>query len=198
MPSRASRPPNGATAFGERPEIGGDQPDHAGPRRHLRIARQPADMALAKDGGGGDVAFLGLFDRQPHRPLVGDIAEAPMTVHDRRGRRFLDDDPRRAGDDMAGLDAVDIGRDLDDPMRIVPDEIGADDMAHDERRLVLRRPRRDKQRAADFLETVCGDLRHCQPPLNSAVHCERSRHSNLRRTMRTRAIEIASSLRSSQ
>src|SRR3954454_3769453 len=61
---------------------------------------------------------------------------------------------------MASLDPIDIGRDLNDPVRIMSDEVGADDMAHDQRRFVLRRSRRDEQRAADFLQTSCGDLRH--------------------------------------
>jgi hypothetical protein len=63
---------------------------------------------------------------------------------------------------MARLDAVDIGRNLDNAVRIMADQVGADDMAHDLRRFVLWRSRRDKQRAADFLETVCSDPRHAR------------------------------------
>src|SRR5260370_388364 len=91
-------------------------------------------MALAEPGRGRDIALLRLLDRQAHRPLVGDVAKAPMAVDDGRGRRFLDDDPGRAGDDVADLDALDIGRDLDDAVRAVADQIGADDGAPDERR----------------------------------------------------------------
>ena len=40
---------------------------------------------------------------------------------------------------MASLDAVDIGRDKDDPMRIVADQIGADVVACDRGSLFGRR-----------------------------------------------------------
>jgi len=92
-----------------------------------------ADMALAKHRGGGNVALLGLLDGQPHRAFVGDVAERPMPVHHGRGRRFLDDDPGRAGHDVADLDAVDVGGDQDDAMRIMPDQVGADVIARDRR-----------------------------------------------------------------
>ena len=107
-------------------------------------------MALAEHGRSGDVGGLGLVDGQPHRPLVGDIAEPPMAIDDSRRRRFLHDRPRRTGDDVPGLDPVDIGRDLDDAVRIMADEVGGDDVAHDKLGLGRRRSRRLEQGLADF------------------------------------------------
>src|SRR5438132_5465659 len=117
-------------------------------------------MTLAEHRRGGDIARLGLFDGQPHRPLVDDVAEAPMAVDDGRRRRFLDDDPGRAGHDMADLDALDIGRDLNDAVRIMADQVGADDMVHDQRRLVFGRAGGDEQRAADLFKAFGGYFWH--------------------------------------
>ncbi len=51
---------------------------------------------------------------------------------------LLVDVPRRAGHDVADLDAVDIGRDQDDAVRIMADQIGADVVARDRRGLLGR------------------------------------------------------------
>ncbi len=109
-------------------------------------------MALAEHRGRRDIGGFGLLDRQLHRPLVDDVAEAPMAVDDRRGRRFLDDLPRRARDDVPDLDALDIGRDLDHPVRVVAGEVGGNDMPHDGLGLLGRRPRRDEQCPSDFAQ----------------------------------------------
>jgi hypothetical protein len=61
---------------------------------------------------------------------------------------------------MADLDALDIGRDLDDPVRIMPNQVGADDVAHDKRCLFGRRSGCREQRATDFFKTLGLDLRH--------------------------------------
>ena len=49
-------------------------------------------------------------------------------------------------------------------MRIVADEVGADDMAHDQLRLGRRRSRRLEQSLADLDQTFRGDFRHDPPP----------------------------------
>jgi hypothetical protein len=46
----------------------------------------------------------------------------------------------------------------------VPDEVGADDMAHDQRCLFGRRSGCREQRTADFLKTLGLDLRHVTRP----------------------------------
>ena len=117
-------------------------------------------MALAEHRRRGDIGGLGLVDGQPHRPLVGDIAEPPMPVDDGRRRRFLHDRPGRPGDDVPGLDPVDIGRDLDDAVQIMADEVGADDVAHDQLGLGGRRPRRFEQSLADFSQPLGRNFRH--------------------------------------
>src|SRR3546814_4034569 len=83
-------------------------------------------MSLTKRRAGGNIGLSRLVDRQLHRVLADHIAEAPIAVDDGGRRGLLDDVDRRAGDDVPLPDPVDIDRDLDDPMRIVTGEVGAD------------------------------------------------------------------------
>ena len=163
MPSRASRPPKGATILGERPEIGCGDTDHAFLDGHQGIGGEPPDMALAKYRAGGDIGGLGLFDRQRHGFGVDVEAEPPMAVDHGRGRRFLHDGPFRAGYDMAGLDAIDIGRDRDDAVRVMAGEIGVDAADRHGNGLLVRRAGSPEQRRADARETVGLDDRHGFP-----------------------------------
>ena len=128
--------------------------------RHQRIGGEPADMALPEHGAGGDVGGLRLFDRQRHRLGVDVEAEAPMAVDHGRGRRFLHDGPFRAGHDVAGLDAVDIGRDRDDAVRVMAGEVGVDAADGDRVGLLLGCAGGPEQRRADARETVGLDDRH--------------------------------------
>ena len=89
-------------------------------------------MALAKDRRRRDVRFFGLFNCQAHGALVDDVTETPMPVDDRGRRRFLDDLPRRAGHDVADLDAFNISWDLDHPMRVMAGKVGVDHMTDDD------------------------------------------------------------------
>src|SRR5215470_16204249 len=108
-------------------------------RRHQWIGREPADMALVIDRRRGDLLLLRLVDRVAHRAVGHDVAKTPVAVDHCAGTGLLNDGPRRARNDMASLDAVDIGRDKDDPMRIVTDQIGADVVARDRGSLFGRR-----------------------------------------------------------
>ena len=83
-------------------------------------------MALPEHRAGRDIRGLGLLDRQRHRLCVDVEAKAPVAVDHGRGRRFLHDGPFRAGHDVAGLDAVDVGRDGDHAVGIVAGEVGVD------------------------------------------------------------------------
>ena len=44
---------------------------------------------------------------------------------------LLGDDPRRLRHDVAGLDAVDVGRDQNDAVAVMSDQVGADVVARD-------------------------------------------------------------------
>ncbi len=140
--------------------IGGGKADHAFPHRHHRIGGEPPDMALPEHGAGGDVGGLGLFDRQRHRLGVDVKAETPMAVDHRRGRRFLHDGPLRAGNDMAGLDAVDIGRDRDDAVGVMAGEIGIDAADRDRAGLLIGGSGGLEQRRADPRQAVGLDDGH--------------------------------------
>ena len=106
-------------------------------------------MALAIDGRSGNLLLLRLVDRVAHGAVGDDVAKTPVAVDDCAGSGFLDDVPRRARHDVANLDPVDIGRDQDDAVRIVPDQIGADVIARDRRGLLGRGTRRLQQRIGD-------------------------------------------------
>ncbi|MGY4500670.1 hypothetical protein ACVWYH_004601 [Bradyrhizobium sp. GM24.11] len=83
-------------------------------------------MALPEHGAGGDVRRFGLFDRQRHRLGVDVETKTPVAVDHGRRRRFLDDGPFGAGDDVPGLDAIDIGRNRDHAVGVMAGEIGVD------------------------------------------------------------------------
>src|SRR5262245_61601683 len=117
-------------------------------------------MTLAKDRGRGDVGGLCFLDREPHRAFVDHEAKPPMPVdHGRRGG-FLHDLERRARRDVADLDAVDIARNLDDPVRVVAGQIGGNAAARDDVGLLGRGTATDQQRRADPLQPVGGNLWH--------------------------------------
>ena len=67
-------------------------------------------MALLPDGGHGETHIPGLGDAPFCRPLRYYRTEAPMAIHEETCGGLLDD--RRAGswNDMAFVDAIDIGR----------------------------------------------------------------------------------------
>ena len=117
-------------------------------------------MALAEHGAGGDIGLLRLVDGQLHRLGIDVEAEAPMAVDDGRRRQFLHDGPLGAGHDVAGLDAIDVGRDGDDAMRVVAREVGVDAADGHGVRLLLRCTRGPQQCGADCLEAVGLNGRH--------------------------------------
>ena len=61
---------------------------------------------------------------------------------------------------MAGLDAVDIGRDRDYPVRVMPGEVGVDAADRHGAGFLLRCAGGSEQRRADARETVGMDDRH--------------------------------------
>ena len=70
----------------------------------------------------------------------------------------------RAGHDVAGLDAVDVGRDGDDAVRVVAGEVGVDAADGHRVRLLLRCAGGPQQRGADFCQAVGLDGRHLTSP----------------------------------
>src|SRR5947209_8629595 len=84
---------------------------------------------------------LGLGDADLHRLLADDLAEAAIAVDD--GERVVLEDGGgvRVDGDAARLHQLDIERYPNDAMRIMADEIGADETLGDRRRLALVRAR---------------------------------------------------------
>src|SRR5436305_8096043 len=120
-------------------------------------------MALPEYRAGRDIGGLRLLDGQRHRLGVDTKTKAPMAVDHGRGRRFLDDGPFRAGNDMAGLDAVDIGRDCDNAVGVVARQIGVDAAHRHGAGLFVRCAGGLEQRSADARETVGLNGRHKVP-----------------------------------
>jgi hypothetical protein len=117
-------------------------------------------MALPEHGAGRDIGGLRLLDRHGHRLGVDVEAEAPVAVDHRRGRRFLHDGPFRAGNDVAGLDPVDIGRDRDDAVRVVACEIGVDAACGHGIGFLVRRAGSPEKRGTNAREAVGLDDGH--------------------------------------
>src|SRR6478752_7375737 len=95
-------------------------------------------MALAIHRRRRYLLLFRFVDRVAHRAVGHDVAKTPVAVDNRAGWRLLVDVPWRTRHDVAGLDAVDIGGDQDDAVRIMPNQIGADIIARDRRGLVGR------------------------------------------------------------
>ena len=83
-------------------------------------------MALVIYGCRRHVCFLGLLNCDIHGALIDHVAETPIAINNGRGRAFLHYFKRRAWHDMAAVDPIDIGRNLDDAMRIMTGQIGVD------------------------------------------------------------------------
>jgi len=94
-------------------------------------------VALVADSQGRDVLALGLFDGQPHGLFGHHEAEAPMAIDAGSGGRLADHFKGGAGDDVAFLDAVQIGGEKDDAVGVVADQVGVDLVAGDDVGFVL-------------------------------------------------------------
>ena len=77
-------------------------------------------------------------DAELHRLLAHHLAKAELAVDDGHGIVLEDDLQRLVGQHLAGAEPLDIGRNADDPVGIVPDQVGLDQVMRDPR--VLRRP----------------------------------------------------------
>ena len=126
-------------------------------------------MALPEHSAGGDIRRLRFLDRQRHRLGVDVEAETPLAVDHGRGRRFLDDGPFGAGNDVAGLDAVDIGGNGDHAVGVVSREIGVDATGGDRIGLFLGGPGGMEQCCADAGEAVGRNHRHGVPSIVALV-----------------------------
>lgn len=119
-------------------------------------------MALPEHGAGRDIRRPA-FDRQRHRLGVDVETKAPMAVDHGRGRRSSDDGPFGAGNDVAGLDAVDIGGNGDHAVGIVAGQIGVDAADRDGVGFFLGSSGGAEQRGADAREAIGRDDRHGVP-----------------------------------
>ena len=78
------------------------------------------------DGNGGDAVGASLVYRHPHGALGDHEAEAPVAVDDGGAGGLALHDEGRAGDDVANVDAVGVGRNLDDTVGVVAAQVGLD------------------------------------------------------------------------
>jgi len=117
-------------------------------------------MTLTKHGAGRDIRCPCLLDRQLHRLRVDVEAKPPMAIDDGGGRRFLHDRPLGSGHDMPDLDAIDVGRDGDHPVRVMAGEIGIDAAGGNGNRFLIRGARSPEQRRANARKMVGLHQRH--------------------------------------
>ena len=82
-------------------------------------------MSLTKHRSCSDVARFGFFDGAPHDFFRHDIAKPPVTVDNRGSWRVRHDIHGCTRNDMALVDAVDVRRDLNNAVTIVPGQIRA-------------------------------------------------------------------------
>ena len=145
---------------GERPRVGRGHRDHTLGGGEQRIAGETSDMALAEHGGRGDVLGLRLLDGIAHRAVGDGVAKTPIAVDHCRGRGFLRDHPWRLWNDVAGLDAIDVLRDQNDPVGVMPHQIGADVISGDGRGFLGRCAGGDQQADFDLGQAFGGDGWH--------------------------------------
>ena len=150
----------GGGVLGAGPGIRRYQANHPLLQGHRGIVAHPPHMALMMDGQGGDAVVLGLVNRHPHRLFGLDKAETPVAVDDGGIGRFPLHHKRRAGDDMAAVNAAAILGQLDDAMGIVADQVGFDLMGGDNFRLGRRRPLGDIDVISDPVQVIVGKDRH--------------------------------------
>jgi hypothetical protein len=125
----------------------------------------------------GHALVLCLGNAQLHRLLAHHLSEAELPVN--HGNHIvLEHDLRRLiGEYLSGAKPFDIGRDADDPVRVMSDKVGLDQVVRDPR--VLRRPATSggEEGADEALEPVMRDDQGVLPSSkNSPVAARRFRN----------------------
>ena len=126
--------------LGGGPGVGGNQAYHALGGGHGRVVAQPSDVALAVHRDGGDAVGAGFVDGHAHGPLGYHETEAPVAVDDSGAGGLPLHHEGCAGDDVPHIDALSIGRNLDDAMGVVAAQVGLDQVRGHHLRLRLRGP----------------------------------------------------------
>ncbi len=101
-------------------------------------------MAAIAHRDGADAAGARQLDRQSHRAVGNDLAKSAAAIDDGRGRGSLDHLHFLFGLQSPGIDQLDILRHAQHAVRIVPGQVGFDQVGGDERRMFTRAPDRSK------------------------------------------------------
>ena len=146
--------------LGGRAGVGGNQSNHALGGGHGRVVAQPSDVALAVDGDGGDAVGAGLVYRHAHGALGDHEAEAPVAVDDGSAGGLALHHEGRAGDDVADVDALGVGGNLDDAVGVVADQVGLDQVLGHRLRLGVGRALGAVYVVGHFLQVLGGKDGH--------------------------------------
>src|SRR5690606_2116095 len=106
----------------------------------------------------------GPFDRELPGALGDHLAAPPVAVDHHRGVGLAHDLERRTGHDVTLADAVDVGRDLDDAVAVVPGEVGRDRVACDGARFLLARSSALQQYGNGVSQSIGGNAGHGSSP----------------------------------
>ena len=133
----AGPPPEWGHVLGSGAGVGGNHADHALLQRHGWVIAQAPDVALVVDGYGGDAVASGFLDGHAHCPLSHHEPEPPVAVDYRGAGGLFFDSERGARHDVAGVDAVGVGGNLDHAVGIVSRQVGLHEVGRHHFRLRL-------------------------------------------------------------
>ena len=126
--------------------------DHAARRRHGRVFAQASDVIAVVNPHRTHRLVLGPVDSHFHGSRPGRLAVAPIGVQHHRRRRFLNHVQGCIRHAVALLHVGQILRDADDPVGVVPHQVGRHQITADQARFRLPRSRRPGICASSLLQ----------------------------------------------
>ena len=133
------------------------QRDQARGGGHLGPVADPAQVARVPKGHDRHALAARLGDSQLHRGFAHHLAEAEPAV-DHRNRVILEDGLERLiRDHLARAQPVDVAGYANDSVRVVPDQVGADQVVRDPLALGGFRTAGGEDRLDELFEPVVGD-----------------------------------------
>ena len=150
----------GGDVLGSRAGVGGNQANHALGGGHGGVVAQPPDVALTVDGDGGDAVGAGLVDGHAHGALGDHEAEAPVAVDDGGAGGLALHHEGRAGDDVADVNALGVGGNLDDAVGVMAAQVGLDQVPGHRFGLGIGRALGSVDVVGDFLQIFSGKDGH--------------------------------------
>ena len=144
--------------------VGGYQPDHPLLQRHGCVVSQAADVALVMDGDGPNAVDPGFVYGHAHCPLGDHEAEAPVAVDHRRAGGLPLHHERRAGNNVALVDALDVFGDVNHAVGVVTNQVGFDLVGGDGLRLFVGRALGPENMVSDLMQIVRRENGHNRTP----------------------------------